>query len=218
MPHIHAAENAAEVATVEVRYGKRPVELLDSLGLLGPDLLLAHAVDLTGPEIAAPARAGTSVAHCPVSNLKPGCGIAPVPRLLSAGVTVGLGTDGAVSSNTLDVLGAVRQAALVHKAAGAPTAVGAEQAVRMATIEGARALGLGDHLGSLEPGKRADLIVLDLGGPHLRPRHDPWSTLAYAAHSADVRDTVVEGRVLMRGRVLTTFDEAAVLADLEALA
>ncbi|WP_371581408.1 amidohydrolase [Streptomyces sp. NBC_01314] len=216
--HIHAAENAAEVATVEVRYGKRPVELLDSLGLLGPDLLLAHAVDLTGPEIAALARTGTSVAHCPVSNLKLGCGIAPVPRLLSAGVTVGLGTDGAVSSNTLDVLGAVRQAALVHKAAGDPTAVGAEQAVRMATIEGARALGLGDHLGSLEPGKRADLIVLDLGGPHLRPRHDPWSTLAYAAHSADVRDTVVEGRVLMRERVLTTFDEAAALADLEALA
>lgn len=216
--HIHAAENATEVATVEVKYGKRPVELLDSLGLLGPDLLLAHAVDLTGPEIAALARTGTSVAHCPVSNLKLGCGIAPVPRLLSAGVTVGLGTDGAVSSNTLDVLGAVRQAALVHKAGGDPTAVGAEQAVRMATVEGAKALGLGDRLGSLEAGKRADLIVLDLNGPHLRPRHDPWSTLAYAAHSADVRDTVVDGRVLMRNRTLTTLDEAAALADLEALA
>ncbi|WP_405909476.1 amidohydrolase [Streptomyces sp. NBC_00828] len=216
--HIHAAENATEVATVEVARGKRPVELLDSLGLLGPDLLLAHAVDLTGPEIAALARTGTSVAHCPVSNLKLGCGIAPVPRLLSAGVTVGLGTDGAVSSNTLDVLGAVRQAALVHKAAGDPTAVGAEQAVRMATIEGARALGLGDHLGSLEAGKRADLIVLGLDAPHLRPLHDPWSTLAYAAHSADVRDTVVDGRILMRDRALTTLDEPSALADLEALA
>ncbi|GAA4038301.1 amidohydrolase [Streptomyces shaanxiensis] len=215
--HIHAAENATEVATVEVRTGKRPVELLDSLGLLGPDLLLAHAVELTGPEIAALARTGTSVAHCPVSNLKLGCGIAPVPRLLSAGVTVGLGTDGAVSSNTLDVLGAVRQAALVHKAGGDPTAVGAERAVRMATVEGARALGLGEQLGSLEAGKRADLIVLDLNAPHLRPLHDPWSTLAYAAHSADVRDTVVEGRVLMRDRALTTLDEAAVIADLEAL-
>jgi 5-methylthioadenosine/S-adenosylhomocysteine deaminase len=215
--HIHAAENATEVATVEVRYGKRPVELLDSLGLLGPDLLLAHAVELNGPEIAALARTGTSVAHCPVSNLKLGCGIAPVPRLLSAGVTVGLGTDGAVSSNTLDVLGAVRQAALVHKAGGDPTAVGAERAVRLATIEGARALGLGEQLGSLETGKRADLIVLDLSAPHLRPPHDPWSTLAYAAHSADVRDTVVDGRVLMRDRVLTTLDEEAVIADLEAL-
>ncbi|KPI16270.1 S-adenosylhomocysteine deaminase [Actinobacteria bacterium OK074] len=215
--HIHAAENATEVATVEVRHGKRPVELLDSLGLLGPDLLLAHAVDLTGPEIAALARTGTSVAHCPVSNLKLGCGIAPVPRLLGAGVTVGLGTDGSVSSNTLDVLGAVRQAALVHKAAGDPTAVGAEQAVRMATIGGARALGLGDRLGSLEAGKRADLIVLDLGRPHLRPRHDPWSTLAYAAHSPDVRDTVVDGRVLMRDRVLLTIAEEAALTELEAL-
>ncbi|WSL11459.1 amidohydrolase [Streptomyces sp. NBC_01288] len=216
--HIHAAENPTEVATVEVKYGKRPVELLDSLGLLGPDLLLAHAVDLTALEIAALARTGTSVAHCPVSNLKLGCGIAPVPRLLSAGVTVGLGTDGAVSSNTLDVLGAVRQAALVHKAGGDPTAVGAEQAVRMATIEGARALGLGDHLGSLEAGKRADLVVLDLNAPHLRPLHDPWSTLAYAAHSADVRDTVVDGRVLMRNRTLGTLDEEAVLAELESLA
>ncbi|WP_449350097.1 amidohydrolase [Streptomyces shaanxiensis] len=215
--HIHAAENATEVATVEVRYGKRPVELLDSLGVLGPDLLLAHAVDLSGPEIAALARTGTAVAHCPVSNLKLGCGIAPVPRLLSAGVTVGLGTDGAVSSNSLDVLGAVRQAALVHKADGDPTAVGAERAVRMATVEGARALGLAEHLGSLERGKRADLIVLDLNAPHLRPLHDPWSTLAYAAHSADVRDTVVDGRVLMRDRELRTLDERAVIADLEAL-
>ncbi|MDR6978830.1 5-methylthioadenosine/S-adenosylhomocysteine deaminase [Streptomyces sp. 3330] len=215
--HIHAAENATEVATVEVQHGKRPVELLDSLGLLGPDVLLAHAVDLTGLEIAALARTGTAVAHCPVSNLKLGCGIAPVPRLLSAGVRVGLGTDGAVSSNSLDVLGAVRQAALVHKAAGDPTAVGARQAVRMATIEGARALGLGEQLGSLEAGKRADLIVVDLDAPHLRPRHDPWSTLAYAAHSSDVRDTVVDGRVLMRDRRLTTLDERAVIADLEAL-
>ncbi|QNP73649.1 amidohydrolase [Streptomyces roseirectus] len=215
--HIHAAENATEVATVEVKYGKRPVELLDSLGLLGPDVLLAHAVDLTGPEIAALARSGTSVAHCPVSNLKLGCGIAPVPRLLGAGVTVGLGTDGAVSSNTLDVLGAVRQAALVHKAGGDPTAVGAEQAVRMATAWGARALGLGERLGSLEAGKRADLVVVDLSGPHLRPPHDPWSALAYAARADDVRDTVVDGKVLMRGRVLTTLDERAVVADLEAL-
>jgi 5-methylthioadenosine/S-adenosylhomocysteine deaminase len=215
--HLHAAENATEVATVEARYGRRPVELLDSLGVLGPDVLLAHAVALTGPEIAALARTGTAVAHCPVSNLKLGCGIAPVPRLLDAGVTVGLGTDGAVSSNTLDVFDVVRQAALVHKAAGDPTAVGAEQAVRMATIEGARAMGLADRLGSLEAGKRADLIVLDLGRPHLRPRHDVWSTLAYAAHSADVRDTVVDGRILMRDRVLTTLDEAVALAELEAV-
>ncbi|QEV17201.1 amidohydrolase [Streptomyces alboniger] len=212
--HLHAAENAGEVAMVAERYGMRPVELLDSLGVLGPDTLLAHAVDLTDAEIATLARTGTAVAHCPVSNLKLGCGIARVPELLDAGVTVGLGTDGAVSSNTLDVLGAVKVAALVHKAGGDPTAVGAEQAVRMATIESARALGLGDQLGSLEAGKRADLIVLDLDRPHLAPRHDPWSTLAYAAASGDVRDTVVDGRILMRGRTLRTLDEPAVLRAL----
>ncbi len=153
--HLHAAENANEVATVIERHGMRPVELLDSLGLLDPDTLLAHAVDLTDAEVSALARTGTAVAHCPVSNLKLGCGIARVPELVSAGVTVGLGTDGAVSSNTLDVLGAVRMAALVHKGGGDPTAVSAEQAVRMATIESARALGLAGRLGSLEAGKRA---------------------------------------------------------------
>lgn len=216
--HIHAAENAAEVATVVERHGKRPVELLDSLGLLGPDVLLAHAVDLTDAEIAALARTGTAVAHCPVSNLKLGCGIARVTDLLVAGVTVGLGTDGAVSSNTLDLLGAVRVAALVHKAAGDPTAVTAEQAVRMATIESARALGLDARLGSLEPGKRADLLVLDLARPHLTPRHNPWSMVAYAAAAADVRDTVVDGRILMRDRELLTLDEPAALAALHELA
>jgi 5-methylthioadenosine/S-adenosylhomocysteine deaminase len=216
--HIHAAENAAENAIVLERHGRRPVELLDELGLLGPDTLLAHAVDLTEDEIAAIARTGTGVAHCPVSNLKLGCGIAPVPALLEAGVTVGLGTDGAVSSNTLDVLGAVRTAALVHKAGGDPTAVPAEQAVRMATIEGARALGLAERLGSLEPGKRADLAVLELDRPHLAPRHDPWSVLAYAASASDIRDTVVDGRVLMRERRLTTLDEQAAVRGLEAAA
>ncbi|MFD9075025.1 amidohydrolase family protein, partial [Streptomyces lasiicapitis] len=195
--------------------GMRPGAHLDSLGRLGPDTLLAHAVDLTDAEIAALARTGTAVAHCPVSNLKLGCGIARVPDLTAAGVTVGLGTDGAVSSNTLDVLGAVRMAALVHKAGGDATAVGAEQAVRMATIESARALGLGGQLGSLEPGKRADLVVLDLDRPHLAPRHDPYSTLAYAAGAADVRDTVVDGRVLMRGRALLTVDERQAVDGLQ---
>ncbi|MFE0104966.1 amidohydrolase [Streptomyces sp. NPDC059009] len=205
--HIHAAENAAEVTTVTEKYGMRPVELLDSIGVLGPDTLLAHAVELTDDEIALLARTGTPVAHCPVSNLKLGCGIARVPDLLDAGVTVGLGTDGAVASNTLDLLHVLHVAALVHKAGGDPTAVGAERAVRLATIDSARALGLDAALGSLEAGKRADLIVVGLDRPHLAPRHDPYSTLAYAAGAADVRDTVVDGRVLMRDRTLLTVDE-----------
>ncbi|MFD8514388.1 amidohydrolase [Streptomyces antimycoticus] len=215
--HLHAAENAAETASVVAAHGKRPVELLESLGLLGPDVLLAHAVDLTDGEIAALARTETAVVHCPLSNLKLGCGVARVPELLRAGVTVGLGTDGAVSSNTLDMLAVVRMAALVHKAGGDPTAVPARQAVRMATVESARALGLAGELGSLEPGKRADLVVLDMDRPHLVPRHHPWSMLAYAAAAADVRDTVVDGRVLMRDRRLLTIDEQAALDELRAL-
>ncbi|GAA2111297.1 amidohydrolase [Actinomadura alba] len=209
--HIHAAENAGEVDMVAGRYGRRPVELLDDLGLLGPDTVLAHAVHLTDGEIAALARTGTAVAHCPGSNLKLAAGVARVPELLAAGVPVGLGTDGAVSSNTLDMFTALRTAAIVHKGfSGDPTVVDARQAVRMATIGSARAVGMGDRLGSLEPGKQADLIVVDLNAPHLLPRHDPWSTLAYAATAADVRDTVVAGRVLMRDRHLTTLDESRI--------
>jgi 5-methylthioadenosine/S-adenosylhomocysteine deaminase len=214
--HIHAAENADEVDLVAGRYGRRPVELLDDLGLLGPDTVLAHAVHLTDAEIAALARTGTAVAHCPVSNLKLAAGVARVPDLLAAGVPVGLGTDGAVSSNTLDMFTALRTAAIVHKGfSGDPTAVDARQAVRMATIGAARSVGMGDRLGSLEVGKQADLIVVDLDAPHLLPRHDPWSTLAYAATAADVRDTVVAGRVLMRDRHLTTLDESEIATRLQ---
>ncbi|MBC6459616.1 amidohydrolase family protein [Actinomadura sp. HBU206391] len=214
--HIHAAENAGEVDMVAARYGRRPVELLDDLGLLGPGTVLAHAVHLTDAEIDALARTGTAIAHCPVSNLKLAAGVARVPDLLAAGVPVGLGTDGAVSSNTLDMFTALRTAAIVHKGfSGDPTVVDARQAVQMATIGSARAVGMGDRLGSLEVGKQADLIVVDLNAPHLLPRHDPWSTLAYAATAADVRDTVVAGRILMRDRHLTTLDESELATRLQ---
>lgn len=192
--HIHAAENAAEVEMVVAQHGRRPVELLGDLGMLGPNTVLAHAVVLTDNEVALLAETRTAVAHCPASNLKLGSGIARIPDLLAAGVTVGLGTDGAVSSNTLDMFTALRLAALLH------TGVTAEQAVRMATSNGARAVGAADRIGSLEPGKRADLIVVDLDAPHLTPAHDPWAMLAYAATAADVRDTIVDGRILLRDR------------------
>lgn len=214
---IHAAENTPEVATVEVKYGKRPVQLPDSLGLLGPDVLLARAVDLTGPEIAAPARTGTAVAHCPGWNLERGCGIAPVPRLLSAGVPVGPGTDGAVSSNSPDVLGRCGRRRWCTRRAATRRRSARSRPYGWRRSRGARALGLGDRLGSLGVGRRADLVVLDLAAPHLRPAHGPWSTPAYEARSSDVWHAVVDGRVLMRDRVLTTLDERAAIADLEAL-
>jgi len=218
--HVHAAENPAEVDTVLARHGRRPVELLHDLGLLGPATLLAHAVSLTDHEIDLIAASGAGVAHCPVSNLKLASGIARVPELLAAGVPVGLGSDGAVSANALELFTPMRTAAVLHRvgADADATAVGARAAVRMATIEGARAVGVGALTGSLEVGKAADLIVLDLNRPHLTPRHDPWSTLAYAAGPADVRDTVIDGRIVMCDRRLRTIDESAAIKELEAVA
>ncbi|MGW9206935.1 amidohydrolase family protein [Embleya sp. NPDC055664] len=219
--HIHAAENAAEAETVRRRHGRRPVELLDHLGLLGPGTLLAHAVHLTDEEIGLIADSGAGVAHCPVSNLKLASGVARLPELLAAGVPVGLGTDGAVSANALDLFGPIRAAATLHRVgSGAPdpTVVGARTAVRMATVDGARAIGIGALTGSIEVGKAADLVVLDLNRPHLTPRHDPWSMLAYAAGPADVRDTVIDGRIVLRDRRLLTIDEGAAIEEVEALA
>ncbi|PRX99480.1 amidohydrolase [Allonocardiopsis opalescens] len=213
--HVHAAETAGEVAAAVERYGRRPVELLADTGLLGPDVLLAHAVHLTDDEIAEIARTGTAVAHCPASNLKLACGVAPLPALLEAGVPVGLGTDGAVTSNTLDMFTVLRLTALLHKGGGDPTAVPAEQAVRLATLGGAEALGAAGSLGALAPGHRADIVVVDLDRPHLRPHRDPWSALAYAAAGADVRHVVIDGRVVLRDRELTTIDEARLLARVD---
>lgn len=205
--HTHAAESAGEVAMVSEARGMRPVELLESLGLLGSDVVLAHAVHLTDAEIAAIATTGTSVAHCPGSNLKLGSGIARIPDLIAAGVTVGLGTDGAASSNDLDLFAAMRLAALIHKgSSGDATVVTAHQVLRAATIGGAVLLGAADSLGSLEVGKQADLVVLDAGAPHLTPSYDPVGTVVYAAGRGDVTDVWVGGRQVVANRSLLTMD------------
>lgn len=216
--HIHASETLAEVASVQGAHGRRPVGHLDDLGLLGPRTILAHAVHLDDDEVERIASTGTAVAHCPASNLKLASGIARVPDLLSAGATVAIGTDGPASSNDLDVLGAVRLAALLHKGAAAdPLAVPAVTALRMATVGGAQAVGLGDALGSIEPGKRADLVAVDLDGPHTQPVYDPVSTLVYAAGRSDVRHVWIDGERVVADGVPTRCDPAAVTADLAAL-
>ena len=185
--NIHAAENAAEVAQVVAACGRRPVELLDDLGLLGPTTVLAHAVDLTDAEIEMIAVSGASVAHNPLSNMKLASGFCRVPDLLNAGVTVGIGTDGTASSNDLDLYTAIRFAATIHKGASLnPLVVPAVSALRMATIDGARALGLSDSFGSLEVGKRADIQILAHDHPNLIPSFDPISTIAFAAGRGDV--------------------------------
>ncbi|AUS80392.1 N-ethylammeline chlorohydrolase [Actinoalloteichus sp. AHMU CJ021] len=207
--HVHAAENQTEVDTVLDRTGRRPVELLADLGLLGPDTVLAHAVWLTDTELDLVADSGASVAHCPVSNAKLAAGIARVPDLVARGVPVGLGTDGSACATGLNLFDVMRYGALLHSVhTGDPSAVGARSVLRMATAGGARALGLQDRLGSLEPGKLADLVVVRTDRPHTRPEHDPYSTVVYAATAADVRHTVVGGEVLVRdGHLVGIGDE-----------
>ena len=225
--HIHASETAAENELVRSRHGVRPVPLLADVGLLGPGTVLAHAVHLDDAELAAVAASGSAVAHCPASNLKLSSGVARVPELLAAGATVGIGTDGPASSNDLDVLGATRLAALLHKGVGtgAPggpgaadaTNVSAGEALRMATLGGARSLGIDGDVGSLEVGKLADLIAVDLDRPHVQPVYDVASAVLYAAGRGDVTDVWVAGRPVVQAGRPTALDASAVTDDLRDL-
>jgi 5-methylthioadenosine/S-adenosylhomocysteine deaminase len=170
-------------------------------------------------DIAILKRRGVGISHNPESNMKLASGVAPVPKYLAAGVKLGLGTDGAASNNDLDMFEAMRQAAFLHKLETRdPRAVPATQALELATMGGARVLGLQDAIGSLEPGKRADVIVVGTNRARQTPLYDPISQLVYATHGDDVKTTIVNGRVLMRDRKVATLDEPAVLADARRLA
>jgi 5-methylthioadenosine/S-adenosylhomocysteine deaminase len=216
--HIHASETEAEVQSVLGAHGRRPIGHLDALGLLGPRTVLAHGVHLSDDEIDRIAATGTSVVHCPASNLKLASGVARVPDLLEAGVTVALGTDGPASSNDLDLFAAMRLTALLHKGVlGDPELVPAHQVVRMATVQGAAALGLEDDLGSIEVGKLADLVAVDLDRPHTQPVFDPVSTLVYAAGRSDVRHVWVNGEQVVHDGSPTRCDLREVTAALAAL-
>lgn len=207
---IHLHESAAEVAQSVAATGKRPLERLDELGLLNASLLAVHAVHVTADEIARLAAAGAGVAHCPASNLKLACGIAPVRALMDAGVTVGIGTDGAASNNLLDVLAEVRLAALLAKVAGGGGTVAAEQALRMATIDAARALRRDHETGSVEPGKLADLTCIDLHRCNSQPVYEPVSQLVYATRADQVSDVWVAGRHLLDQGELTSINRESI--------
>lgn len=212
MMHIHEA--AGEVTEALANTGQRPLERLHALGLLGPRLLAVHMTQLTDDEIQLVAKTGTSVVHCPESNLKLASGFCPVHRLHSAGVNVALGTDGAASNNDLDMLGELHSAALLAKAvAGDAAAVPASQALQMATLNGARALGLDKKIGSLVIGKQADVIAIDLGQIETQPLFDPLAHIVYSASRQQITHTFVAGRALMEQRQLTTLNEARVLRD-----
>jgi 5-methylthioadenosine/S-adenosylhomocysteine deaminase len=210
--HIHLHETAAEIAEFQSRHGCRPLERLERLGLLSPRLLGVHMTQLESAEIDRLAQAGAHVAHCPESNLKLASGFCPSARLDAAGVNVAIGTDGAASNNDLDLFGELRTAALLGKGvAGDATALPAARVLRMATLNGARALGLADQTGSLEPGKAADIVAVDLGAPETEPVYHPISQLVYATGRHQVTDVWIAGRRLLADRQLTTLDLAELI-------
>ena len=216
---IHVAETQAEIATARDRHGASPVEFLEGIGFWAPRTVAAHAVWVTDDEVSILRRRGVGISHNPESNMKLASGVAPVPKYLAAGVLVGLGTDGAASNNDLDMFEAMRQAALLHKlTTGDPRAVPAATALEMATIGGARVLGLQDAIGSLEVGKRADLLVVDATQARQTPMYDPVSHLVYVSRGDDVETTIVNGRVLMEKRRVRSLDEPRVLADARRMA
>jgi 5-methylthioadenosine/S-adenosylhomocysteine deaminase len=214
--HMHVHETRDEVAQSIERHGSRPIARLDRLGLVSPSLVAVHMTQLEHQEIALLAGRGAHVVHCPESGLKLASGFCQVQRLLNAGVNVALGTDGAASNNDLDMIGEMRTAALLAKGIAAdPSAVPAATALRMATLNGAMALGLGDAIGSLVPGKEADMVAVDLSFPETQPVHQPLSQLVYAAGRHQVSHVWVAGRpVLVEGR-LTTLDLDKIRADAE---
>jgi 5-methylthioadenosine/S-adenosylhomocysteine deaminase len=211
--HTHASENRDEIELVERETGMRNVLYLDSVGVTGPHVVLAHCVHLSDAEIDLLAETGTHAAHCPSSNLKLGSGIAPVAEMLERGVSVSLGADGAPCNNRLDMFTEMRTAALLQKVRRGAEALPARRALRMATLDGARALGLDGETGSLEVGKLADITVLDLERLHLTPRPDVVSTIVYAAEARDVRTVLIGGRFVLRDGALTTLDERQVLSE-----
>jgi 5-methylthioadenosine/S-adenosylhomocysteine deaminase len=211
--HTHASENQVECALVRERTGRDNVDFLHSTGISGPQVTLAHGVWLTPGEHRLLRDTRTVVCHCPSSNLKLASGIAPIPELIAEGVTVALGADGAACNNNLDMFVEMRLAALIHAPRAGPRAMPPRTVLELATLGGARALGLEAEIGSIESGKRADLTVLELSDVHATPGGDDlYAQLVYSGRSTDVRDVIIDGRVVMRDREILTLDAAAVAA------
>jgi 5-methylthioadenosine/S-adenosylhomocysteine deaminase len=211
MVHTHASENKDEIQMVERETGRRNIEYLNDVGLTGSNVVLAHCVHLNSSEMEILSRTGTHVSHCPSSNLKLGSGFAPVVEMLERGISVSLGADGAPCNNRLDMFTEMRTAALIQKALHGAEVLPALRVLRMGTIDGARALGLDQEIGSIELGKRADLTMLNINRPHMTPHPDPISTIVYAAEASDVEAVIIDGRVLFRSGELTAMDEQSVI-------
>jgi len=214
--HTHVSETEAEVAQVKEQWGDSPVHVLQKIGALENPLLAAHCVQVTDDEMEIMAQTPFAVSHNPTSNMKLASGCAPVPEFLRRGITVGIGTDGVATNNDLDMWEEMRLAALVHKMQNrSPVAVPAEQALLMATRDGAKCLGLEKEIGSLEIGKKADITIVDFDAPHLYPLHHVVSHLVYAVHAQDVDTVIVDGKVLLRDKKFTILDSARIAAKVE---
>lgn len=214
--HIHLSETAGEVADCQKQYGKSPIALMNELGIFDHGVLAAHCVHLSPEDIAIMKEKQVRVAHNPGSNMKLASGVAPVPDMLTAGICVGLGTDGAASNNNSDMLEELRLAALLHKVHRLdPLAIPAKTAVDMATLQGAAALGLDTITGKLATSYKADITIFDMQEPHWHPRHDSLSLLTYAANSRDVHTVIVDGNILLDNRRLTTIDEERLLTEID---
>ena len=210
--HTHVAETEFEISQIKDRYGKTPVEHLDSIGLLTERFIAVHCVWLTDKDIELLAERKVGVSHCIESNLKLASGIAPIPKLLNAGVKVAFGTDGAASNNDLSILGEMSTAAKVHKAiSGDPTVLDSKTALLMATKNGADIIGLGDKIGSFKTGKQADIVIADLNKPHLSPIYDIYSHITYSMRPSDIETVLVNGKVIVDNRTLKTMDEVEIL-------
>lgn len=212
--HIHVSETKKEVDDCKKEHGKSPVAYLDELGLLGENVIAAHSIWLDEDDLEIYRKRNVKVSYCPISNMKLASGVMPAAEMLNKGIIVGLGTDGAASNNTLDLFSDMRVCALLHKVNNfEPTVTNAREVVGMATINGAKVLGMEDKTGSLEVGKRADIITINLDKPHLTPMYDPYSHLVYCVNGEDVNDAVINGKVIMRDREAKTIDEERVLRE-----
>lgn len=216
---LHLLENAAEKKQLEEKFGKSAVSFLGDIGYLDEQLIAFHCVYFSDKDMKIFADHGCKVVHNPASNMKLASGVAPVPEMLKAGITVGLGTDGCASNNNLDIIKEMSTAAKLHKVARLdPTVMDAQTVVRMATIEGAKALGMERTTGSLEIGKKADIIIIGLSKPHLTPLYSEYSHLVYAASGADVDTVIINGKVVMENRRLLTINEEEVMHKVREIA
>jgi 5-methylthioadenosine/S-adenosylhomocysteine deaminase len=215
---VHVSETYRERKNCERQHGISPVRYLDKLGLLDKNTLLVHAVWIDDTDMEVISESGACISHVPESNMKLASGIAPLPNMLKAGITTGIGTDGCASNNTLDLFTTMDICAKIHKVANLdPTAVDALTVLAMATIFGAKSIGLGDITGSLELGKAADIILIDIRKPHLTPIYSPVSHLVYAAKASDVTDVLIAGKHVVQNRLITTLNTDEIIEQVNTL-